>query len=445
MNGVSRAFLCAVGAVAANVTPLEAAFAQEDRVQSGARPNVVLIVADDLGYGEVSCYPQTKVIRTPNIDRVAEGGIRMTEGYSADPMCLPSRASLLTGKYHQRFKSLRSIPSSERIIGEYLGERGYATGCIGKWHNCVPGTDLENGPLRWGFDEFFGFLGGMHDYLDPDKGFQTGKGWIYMPVYNGTKPVEKAKYLTEEFTDRAIDFMGRHRGRPFFLYLAYNAKHTPLQVPEEYLERSGGDVNAAMIETLDEGVGRVLDALGALDIEENTVVFFVGDNGGWPSPNWRLRSLKGRLFEGGIRVPFLVRWPSKLPAGRVFSAPVMHIDVLPTILAAAGVEVPEGHGFDGKDLLPYWLGTVTLPPHEVLFWGRGERFAVRRGDWKLVCDSEERQGQPELGLYDLSEDAEEEHNLLAQEKETAEELLRLHREWSSDVRASASRAGGRDR
>ena len=431
-----RNFLKAMGLSAAAMSLPTCLFAADKR-PTGAKPNVILIFADDLGYGEVSCYPQLKAIRTPNIDRLARGGIRMTDGYSADGMCLASRASLLTGKYHQRFRQPRNIPENERMIGRYLKEAGYVTGCVGKWHNTASigewDGDNKNHPLGRGFDEFFGFLGGMHDYFESDKGFQTGKGWIYMPVYAGSKPLKETKYLTEEFTDRAVNFIKRHKDRPFFLFLSYTAKHTPLQVPEKYLKRNGEDVNAAMIDAMDEGVGRVLDTLEEVNIDENTMVLFIGDNGGWPGPNWKLRGLKGTFFEGGIRVPFIVSWSKGLAKNCVYSAPVMHIDVLPTILAACGAKIPEDSDIDGKNLLPYWQREIPGSPHDVLFWGRtnGPRFAVRKGEWKLVCDSDKRQGQPELGLYNLKADEGEKNNLLGRQKNIAEELSRLYSDFSA--------------
>jgi arylsulfatase A-like enzyme len=184
-----------------------------------------------------------------------------------------------------------------------------------------------------------------------------------------------------------------------------------------------------MIDALDQGVGRILDALQRFSLSERTLVFFVGDNGGSPSPNWRLRSNKGRLYEGGIRVPFLVSWPARLPQGREFDMPVMHIDLLPTIVSAAGGEAP--HGLDGVNLLPHLEGKRRDPPHEILFWGRGERFAVRRGPWKLVNDNEDREGQPELGLFNIENDPQERRDLQVEEKRVADELLERHRAWQA--------------
>jgi arylsulfatase A-like enzyme len=439
-----RDFLKAIGLAAATLNLPGWLLADEQ--DTGAKPNVVLIFADDLGYGEVSCYPQQQPIHTPNIDRLARSGILMSDGYSADGMCLPSRASLLTGRYHQRFRQARNIPETEQMIGHYLKQAGYVTGCVGKWHN-TPAIGKWDGnrlnhPLGRGFDEFYGFLGGMHDYLDSDKGFQTGKGWIYMPVYAGAGPVEKAKYLTEEFTDRAVDFITRHKDRPFFLYLAYNAVHTPNQAPQKYLDRNNGDVHLAMIDTLDEGVGRVLDRLRKLGMYEDTLVLFIGDNGGSVGPNWKLRGRKGTFFEGGIRVPFIASWPAVLPKGHLYSSPVMHIDVLPTILGACGVKVPDNSDIDGTNLIPYWLGKTPGPPHKALFWGRtdGSRYAVRRGEWKLVRESDTRQGEPEPGLYNLRADGQERHNLLQDNRKVADELLRLYGNWSAQT---APKRGGR--
>jgi arylsulfatase A-like enzyme len=408
------------------------------------KPNVVLIFVDDMGCGQVSCYPQADDrFQTPNIDRIAETGIRATDGYSAHPMCWPSRASLLTGRYYQRFLRGVVVPDSETMIPAYLKTVGYATGCIGKWHNTGSIGEWDgqekNHPRGWGFDRFFGFLGGMHDYWDPDLGthFKQGKNRPHrMPIYDDTARVEKVKYLTDEFTDRAVEFIERHHERPFFLYLSYNAIHTPFQAPQPLIKKHEGDVAAAMVASLDIGVGRVLNELTTRGLRDRTMVLFIGDNGGYPGTNGELRASKSRLFEGGIRVPFLGAWPGRLPAGETYSQPVMHIDVMPTLLAAAGVEIPEN--VDGENLLPHWQGKRSDPPHQVLFWGDPgrDRFAVRRCDWKLVCESDQRQGEPVLGLYDLEEDVSEQHNVLEQQPHVAAELKGLRAQWSKDVSAS---------
>jgi len=433
-----RAVLKSLGRAAAAGLLASHATAAEEHARRRRPPNVVLIVADDLGYGEVSCYPQTKPIRTPNIDRIARAGVRLTQGYSADPMCWPSRGSLLTGRYHERWRSSARVPNDERMIGRYLRPAGYTTGVIGKWHNTgsigVWDGKPENHPHGQGFDEFFGFLGGMHDYFDADLGthFKQGRNRPHeMPIYDGTERVPEVAYLTDEFSDRAVAFIRRHRAEPFFLFLPYTAKHTPLQAPKTYLDRNDGDVNAAMIDAMDTGVGRVLDTLEALGLTENTMVWFVGDNGGWPDSNWPLRGKKGMLFEGGIRVPFLVAWPDGVPREATCDHPVQHIDVMPTIVAAAGANVPEDRNLDGVNLLPFLRAETDGPPHEVLFWCRHDasRFAVRRGKWKLVRDVEARGAPPVTGLFDLENDAAETRNLLDRHRPVADDLLARYTAW----------------
>jgi arylsulfatase A-like enzyme len=259
-----------------------------------------------------------------------------------------------------------------------------------------------------------------------------------MPIYDGTKPVEETTYLTDEFTNRTVRFIERHKDEPFFLYLAYNAKHTPLQAPENYLQRNQGDINAAMIDAMDTGVGRVLDTLEKDRLGANTMVWFVGDNGGWPAPNWRLRGRKGTFFEGGLRVPFLLSWPRALPARQVYREPVMHIDLLPTILAAVGAASPSDRDIDGVNLLPFLQGRVSNSPHEVIFWGRPagqrKRFAVRRSRWKLTCNADSpnkaaQLGEDRFGLFDLQNDASEQNNRFREERGVADELCALAEQW----------------
>ena len=425
-----REFLAAAGAATA-------ALALPRALAAPRKPNVVLLLADDLGYGQVGCYPQTRKWRTPQIDRIAAAGVRFTDGYSAGPMCLPSRASLLTGRYYQRFH-IRKIPATERMIPQHLAPAGYVSACIGKWHNTMSigvwkrSDEYRTHPLEWGFDEFFGFLGGMRRYFDPKLGYQTGRGWIPMPLYDGTEPVSKIQYLTDELTDRGIAFIRRHRAEPFFLYLSYNAIHTPVEAPEALVAKHGGDKVAAMLDSLDQGVGRVLDTLEELGLRENTLVLFIGDNGGYlKDGNWTLHGRKGSLFEGGLRVPFLASWPARLPKATVYAEPVTHRDVLPTIVAAAGLPIPKE--LDGANLLPCLLGERKKPPHETLFWGGRGRFAVRRGPWKLVNDSDARKGEPTLRLYNLANDLAEQHNVLGEHKAIADELAALHKQWLADV------------
>jgi len=436
-----RAFLKQAG-LAAALAASGAARAQEGKPKP---PNIVLIIADDLGYGEVSCYPSLKPVKTPNIDRIARDGVLLTQGY-AEPMCLPTRAALLTGRYWQGLANPRNIPTDVPMIPQFLKPAGYRAACIGKWHNTGSVGEWDgkraNTPLGRGFDEFFGFLGGMHDHFQADRGYQTGRGWISMPVYDGTTPVPKTKYFTHEFTDRAVAFIERNQERPFFLYLSYNAVHTPVQAPEDLVKKHGGDAHRAMIDALDQGVGSVLDALERHGLAESSLVVFIGDNGGYrKDANWKLRGRKGCTFEGGIRVPYLLRWPKGLPRGKTYDGLATQRDLLPTFVAAAGLELPADAELDGVSLLPYLRGEKEGSPHDVLFWGarNGSRFAVRRGDWKLVRDSESRKAEPTLCLHNLAEDIGERRSLLATEKAVADELRKLYDQWSKKIAARRKR------
>jgi arylsulfatase A-like enzyme len=403
-----------------------------------------LIIADDLGYGEVECYPNVEDDRlpTPHIDALAQDGVRCSQGYAADSMCWPSRASILTGRYHQRFARTNPLPEEERAIAQYLKRLGYATGCIGKWHNTgsIGAWDLRpiNHPSGWGFDDFAGFLGGMHDYFDPQAGthFLRGRNRdYYMPVYEGTRPVAEIGYMTDWITNQAVRFLQRHGqpSWPYFLYVSYTAIHSPNQAPPHYLDRNQGDVRRAMLDAMDCGVGKIVETIDQLDQRDNTLVLFVGDNGGYrDTSNWVLRGRKGGCFEGGIRGPFILSWPGELPARRVYDHPVMHIDILPTVLAAAGGKLP--NNLDGKNLLPHLRGELSEPPHDVLFWGRENRFAVRKGPWKLVNERDERDGPTAQYLFNLEEDISEQHNLADQHPAILQQLIDTRQAWQATLR-----------
>ncbi len=446
-----RDFLQKTGAVLAS---WQVSRAMADATES-RRPNVIVIVADDLGYGQLSCYPHLLDVHTPNIDRIATTGLRMTDGYAADGMCWPSRGSILTGRYHQRWQSRANIPAKERMLGSYLRQAGYTTGCIGKWHNTGSIGEWdgkpENHPFGRGFDEFFGFLGGMHDYFDWDLGTHWKGGRNrphYMPIYDGKQRVEGTGYLTDVFTQKAVDFVDRNKDEPFLLYLSYNAIHTPLQAPAECLKRfndgkTSRDLWRAMLYATDRGIGSILDALEGLRLRENTMVWFIGDNGGYPvdpseSVNWRFKGRKGTFYEGGIRIPWLVSWPGVLPQGRDYTESVMHIDVLPTILAAAGAREGNISAMDGTNLLPYWTGKKPAPPHEALFFGdpRRSSFAVRCGDWKLVSNpgrGKLKEDDVGAGLFDLKLDPAEQRNMRAQKPRIAEELRNKAKSWAGSL------------
>jgi arylsulfatase A-like enzyme len=416
-----RAFLG--GAAAAVAAP----------AQNTQKPNILLIFADDLGYGETTPYGG-KDIPTPNIDSLARHGVRFTDGYVSCPVCSPTRAGLMTGRYQQRFghefnpgppaqaEDNFGLPLTETTIAQRLKPLGYRTGMVGKWHL---GYKPEFHPLRRGFDEFYGFLGGAHSYVDLNDRAN--------PVMRGAEPVSKIDYLTEDFTREALSFLDRRKSGPFFLYLSYNAVHAPMQAAERYLSRFGHIADprrrtfAAMLSAMDDGIGQVLAGLRARGLEDNTLIFFLSDNGG-PTPsttssNGPLRGRKGEAFEGGIRVPFIVQWKARLPQGKTWSQPAIALDVMPTAVAAAGGAAP--FGIDGVNLLPYCEGR-TGAPHDALFWRFGLQRAVRMGDWKLVLS----EGG---GLYHLAKDIGETADLSAQEPARARQLRAAWDAWNAQL------------
>lgn len=452
------------------------------------RPNVIVIVADDLGYGEPGCYGGRDV-PTPHIDALATRGVRFTDGYVTAPFCAASRAALLTGRYQTRFgfeynpigaanaDPAIGLPTTEVTLADALRSAGYATGLVGKWH--LGGAPRFH-PQRRGFDSFFGFLHEGHYYVPPPwPGHVTmlrrgalpdgGKGrwtspdgrtiWTtHMggfepdydadnPILRGSQPVNEPGSLTEAFTREAEAFVTRHRAQPFFLLLAYNAVHSPLQGADAYLARFAGipDVHrrifAAMLAQLDDGVGRVLARVREEGLDERTLVVFLSDNGGptreLTSSNRPLRGEKGQLFEGGIRVPFMLGWPGTLPAGRVERRMVSALDLFPTIANAAGARLPDG--LDGVDLVPALQGDGAAPVREHLYWRVGNQAALRSGEWKLCRP---RQGDS-WQLYRLSDDLAEEKDLAKEQPAKLAELEAVWRRFDATMVAPAWNAGGR--
>lgn len=414
------------------------------------RPNLVLILADDLGFGDLGLQGCTD-IATPNIDSLARDGVRCTNAYASGPRCAPTRAGLMVGRYQERFGCELSaddgLPREEVTLADRLGHAGYATGLVGKWHL---GTRSEHDPLERGFDEFFGFLGGSNPSLP------RGALGTVPNLLRGREPAEEKEYLTDALAREAVSFVERHADEPFFLYLAFNAPHRPLEAPEVYLARHAGIADpkrrayAAMISAMDDAVGRVLAALEEHGLAESTLVVFLNDNGAATrgrqrsgASNAPLRGRKGSLLEGGIRVPFLARWTGTLPAGHVFEPAVISLDVTATALALAGVEVRPEWRLDGVDLLPYLTGRTSQAPHEELFWAfrrpSGLRqWAVRRGDLKLVCVTEHdpaasQPGPASLSLFDVARDPQESTDLIGSRPEEARELERLWKRWSAGL------------
>jgi arylsulfatase A-like enzyme len=405
------------------------------------RPNIVLIVSDDQGYGDSSCYDHPKEVSTPNIDRLAGEGIRLTNGYASAYVCAPTRAGLLTSRYQQRFgfysgpDSRVGLPLSEVTIADMLRKRGYATAVIGKWH---VGIEPEYHPLKRGFDEFYGFLGhGAHDYfkLEITNEFNS--------IYRNDKPINDTGYLTDNLARESVSFIERHQNQPFFLYLPFNAVHWPLQALEKYIKRfntgdKNRDIYLAMLMSMDEAVGKVLDALKRTGADDNTLIIFFSDNGGAKknfANNGALRDFKHSVYEGGIRVPFIVRWPGRLPKGTVCSEPVISLDVLPTICAAAGAALPDDRVYDGKNMLGVLRGQMKGPLHKTLFWYDGEKqWAVREGKWKLLFN---REGS--LELYDLEADISEQNNLAKQNPEIVRRLQQAYTTWKNQMAPQLSK------
>ena len=419
------------------------------------RPNVVLIVADDLGYADLG-FQGGKDIPTPNLDGLAAGGVRCSSGYVSGPYCSPTRAGLLTGRYQQRFghefnpgearRDDVGLPLSQTTLADRLKAAGYATGLVGKWHlGWVPKFQ----PQKRGFDEFFGFLGGGHTYFAGES----------EDIYRGTDPVKESAYLTDAIGREAVAFIDRHKGRPFFLEVAFNAVHTPMDATDDRLARFASIPDktrrtyAAMLSALDDAAGAVLAKLREAGLEEDTLIVFISDNGGPTmlgttingSRNDPLRGSKRTTLEGGIRVPFVLSWKGKLPAGKVYDQPVIQLDVLPTALAAAGVPVKSGWELDGVDLIPHLTGQQGKSPHDTLFWRLGGQAAVRRGDWKLVrYDStvDTPGARSEAGakaplspfrLYNLNDDIGEAHDRSADYPDKAHELLTAWEDWSHEL------------
>ena len=400
-----------------------------------AQPNLVIFYADDLGWGELGCQGNSQ-IPTPHIDAIARDGVRFTNGYVAATYCSPSRAGLMTGRYPTRFgHEFNSVANRTGLrldqvtLAERLRSLGYATACVGKWHL---GGGLEYRPTRRGFDEFFGTLANT-PFFHPTN-------FVDSRISDDVRPVaDPAFYTTDAYAERAVDWLERSKGRPWFLYLPFNAQHAPLQAPKKYLDRFPGITDekrrifAAMMSAMDDAVGRVMGKVRALGQEENTIVFYIADNGGptqsTTSGNGPLRGFKMTTFEGGPRVPFLAQWKGRWPAGKVYDLPVMNLDVLPTVVTAAGGKPEASWRLDGVDLTPFVTGANPERPHQTLYWRYGPQWAVRHGDLKLVV-SKGGSGKPEL--YDLSKDIGESKDLAAAQPAKVRELQALWDKWSAE-------------
>ena len=405
------------------------------------KPNILVIVGDDMGYADVG-FHGCKDIPTPNLDALAAAGVRFTNGYVSGPYCSPTRAGLLTGRYQQRFGHEfnpggggQGLPVSETTLANRLKTAGYATGLVGKWHL---GASPEMHPQQRGFDEFFGFLGGAHDY------FQSAG------ILRGKTPVNELDYTTDAFGREAVAFIERHKAEPWFLYLAFNAVHTPMQATDERLAKFPNIPKGprrtydAMMLAMDEAIGRVRSKLADSGLDKNTLVCFISDNGGPTMPgttingsrNDPLRGSKRTTLEGGIRVPFIVVWIGMLKPG-IYEQPVIQLDLHTTALAAAGVEVKPEWKLDGVNLLPFLTGAKSGPPHDALYWRMGRQMAIRTGDWKLVrYDTAADTGTVGISparLYDLAADIGETKDLAATQPGKIQELQTQWDAWNATL------------
>ncbi len=450
--------------------------AQSATEKKAERPNVIFIVADDLGYGEPGCYGGT--VPTPNIDGLAKRGARFDSGYVTSPVCAPSRAALMTGRYGTRhgFEFLPigvkneeegvGLALTERTVADELREVGYATSLVGKWH--LGGTPPMH-PQQRGFDEFFGFVNEGHYYVPvpwdgvttwlrrkalPDGGngrWTSPDGRVILtthlhqnepaydsnnPLLRSSQPVDESENLTDAFTREACHFIHRHQAQPFFLYLAYNAVHSPMQASDAYLAKFASikDIHrrifAAMLAQLDDGVGKVMETLRSCHLEENTLVVFLSDNGGptdeLTSSNAPLRGFKGEMWEGGLRVPFVLSWPGRIAGARVIDVPVISMDATATALEVAGVG-PTKNKLDGVSLIPLLTAGQPAALHDDLFWRMGKKHALREGSWKIIRD----QGAA-WQLYDLASDKSEAHDVAPQHLEKVQEMESTWERWSAE-------------
>lgn len=410
-----------------------------------AKLNVILIVADDLGYGDLGCYGN-QVIQTPHLDALAAQGIRFTDFHANGPVCTPTRAALLTGKYQQRsgLEGVLYVKGETRSAGldpsvttlaDLMQREGYATGIMGKWHL---GYEPAYSPVQHGFDEFYGYLSGNIDYISHYDGAAIYDWWHNLDT------LAETGYVTDLITRHAVDFIRRHQREPFFLYVAHEAPHAPyqgrndpgLRAPGKSFPYAGNVADKAaaykeMVEVLDEGIGEIMRTVRALALAENTLVLFLSDNGAVPAygNNGILNGHKGSLFEGGQRVP-AIAWREGNILPRVSDATLMSFDIMPTVLAACNIRVPDDLALDGIDIAPVFAGADHLPDRD-LFWRYREQRAVRRGNWKLLLTKKDTL------LFNLEADPTEDANVLGDYRALADTLHKSLAQWEAEIERGA--------
>ena len=412
-------------------------------------PNIILIFADDLGYADVG-YHGCPDIATPNIDSIAKNGASFSAAYVTAPVCGPSRAGLLTGRYQQRFgfednpgplcktpDTKIGIPDSEAIIAERLKAYGYKSAFIGKHHS---GKENENNPVHRGFDFFFGFDDGASTYFigENEKGI----------LKRGLKSAgQEDEYLTDAFGRETVSFIKQNKDNPFFIYLSFNAVHAPMEAPDFLLKKYAHIKNpvrrslAAMLHSLDENVGKILNTLKSCGIEENTLIIFTSDNGGAGersnySNNTPLRDLKTSMYEGGLRVPFCIQWKNRIPADQSFDLPISSLDILPTIINACGGKVDKSWNLDGRNLLPVLENKNIDFPERCLYWRFLHGWAIRDNTWKLVkpWGGSNWDTNQKTELYHIALDIGEQNNVIDQYPEEAQRLQKVWDKWSSTLK-----------
>lgn len=406
------------------------------------KPNFILIVADDLGYADLGMHG-SKQIPTPYIDRLSEEGIVFSNGYVSSPVCSPSRAGLLTGKNQVSFgfdnnlfpaqpgfdPEYVGLPLTEITLANKLKSLGYVTGLVGKWHL---GEKAQFHPLKRGFDEFWGFLGGAHDYFIASPG---GEG-MQCPIECTYKTPEPITYISDDIGNECVDYIRRHKNEPFFLFASFNAPHSPMQARDadlklfQHIEDDLRRTYCAMVYRLDYNVGKILEALQLEGLESNTFVVFMSDNGGPAnsisngSVNAPLRGQKTTLLEGGIRVPFIFKWPAQLTAGKKIGDLVLSLDICPTFVQAAGGTSSEKDNYRGINIIPFLTGQTDEIPHESMEWSYTVSAAIREGDWKLISLPDRLPM-----LYHISDDISEQYDLSLQNLDRTKAMLKKLGKW----------------
>lgn len=415
------------------------------------KPNIIVLLADDLGYNDVGFTGSTE-IKTPNIDQLASNGAIFRNGYVTHPYCGPSRAGLLTGRYQARFGMENNVsyspydkhmglPLTETTFAERLQKVGYTTGIIGKWHL---GGAPHFQPNQRGFDYFYGFLDGGHQYMPGQV--QVGAGGYLLPIMRNTQVAEFDEYLTTALSKDAVRFIKQNQNQPYMLFMSYNAPHAPLQAPKQtinkyaHIKDKNRRIYAAMVDEMDQGIGLIIKALKETKQLDNTLIFFLSDNGGvypeeWlPNSNWAdnspFRRGKVALLEGGIHVPFIAHWPAKIKKGFEFDGLVSSLDIAATSVAIAGADSPDGL-LEGKNLLPYLTGDKSDSPHQALFWRLEEAdhiYAVRTPEAKYM-----QQPLPGVGrsFFDMVNDPTEKNNIVDQQPQQQKVLAELWNKWNA--------------